>query len=161
MGHKPQESDFHCVPSGFKGPYTPEPHAFCVVFSAADKQSFKMAESVLERLWMSEVVGAKAVILVANKTDLVRGRQVTTEGKRNVRPFGFRFWAKLKIQFSRVFLRRGQERRFGARLQIHRDVRGHQPQRGRTPRRHPGADPTQAPGPREGEESLQEAELLA
>ncbi|KAJ1519368.1 hypothetical protein ONE63_004664 [Megalurothrips usitatus] len=59
--------------------YESEPHAFCVVFAATDRGSFRLALDALERLWQSETVGTKAVILVANKTDLVRGRAVSTE----------------------------------------------------------------------------------
>ncbi|XP_034253616.1 GTP-binding protein REM 2-like [Thrips palmi] len=59
--------------------YESEPHAFCVVFAATDRGSFRLALQALERLWQSETVGTKAVILVANKTDLVRGRTVSTE----------------------------------------------------------------------------------
>ncbi|KAK3927648.1 GTP-binding protein GEM [Frankliniella fusca] len=59
--------------------YESEPHAFCVVFAATERSSFRLALDALERLWHSETVGTKAVILVANKTDLVRGRVVSTE----------------------------------------------------------------------------------
>ncbi|XP_034230159.1 uncharacterized protein LOC117638997 [Thrips palmi] len=57
----------------------PEPHAYCVVYSQADLPSFRKAEDELQRLWTGGSVGTKAVILVANKTDLVRGRTVTAE----------------------------------------------------------------------------------
>ncbi|KAK3927649.1 GTP-binding protein GEM [Frankliniella fusca] len=57
----------------------PEPHAYCVVYSQADLASFRRAEDELQRLWTSGCVGSKAVILVANKTDLVRSRTVTAE----------------------------------------------------------------------------------
>ena len=50
-----------------------------MVFAATDRNSFRLALDALERLWNSETVGTKAVILVANKTDLVRGRMVSTE----------------------------------------------------------------------------------
>lgn len=49
------------------------------MFAATDRASFRLALDALERLWHSETVGTKAVILVANKTDLVRGRAVSTE----------------------------------------------------------------------------------
>lgn len=61
-----------------------EPHAYCVVYSQSDLASFRRAEDELQRLWTSGCVGTKAVILVANKTDLVRSRTVTAEGKRRL-----------------------------------------------------------------------------
>jgi len=60
----------------------PETHAFCVVYSQTDLNSFRKAEEELHRLYESEYVSSKAVILVANKTDLVRGRVVSTEGEK-------------------------------------------------------------------------------
>ena len=41
-----------------------------------------MAEEVLQTLWRSDYVSARAVILVGNKVDLVRSRLVSTEGKK-------------------------------------------------------------------------------
>uniref|UniRef100_A0A023F2Y1 Putative gtp-binding protein rem n=1 Tax=Triatoma infestans TaxID=30076 RepID=A0A023F2Y1_TRIIF len=63
--------------------YKSTPAAFCVVYSTADKASFKTAEKALQQLWKTETVRSKAVILVANKADLVRSRVVSSqEGKR-------------------------------------------------------------------------------
>ncbi|KAF6197791.1 hypothetical protein GE061_008757 [Apolygus lucorum] len=62
--------------------YRTGPHAYCVVYSTADKSSFKMAEDLLQVLWKENTIKNRAVILVANKTDLVRSRVVTSqEGK--------------------------------------------------------------------------------
>lgn len=47
----------------------------------ADKASLLLAEETLQFVWKSASVGTKAVILVGNKTDLVRSRVVTTEGE--------------------------------------------------------------------------------
>jgi len=40
----------------------------------------RIAEEVLQSLWRSDHVSARAVILVGNKVDLVRSRLVSTEG---------------------------------------------------------------------------------
>ncbi|KAJ8925410.1 hypothetical protein NQ315_009242 [Exocentrus adspersus] len=56
-----------------------DPHAYCVVFSSADRQSLACAEKILQTLWTLDTISTKAVILVANKADLVRSRVVTTE----------------------------------------------------------------------------------
>lgn len=61
---------------------TYEPHAYCVVYSTTDRASVHVAEEVLQTLWRSDYVSARAVILVGNKVDLVRSRLVSTEGKR-------------------------------------------------------------------------------
>ncbi|XP_049816936.1 uncharacterized protein LOC109599248 isoform X2 [Aethina tumida] len=56
-----------------------DPHAYCVVYSSADRASLQCAEKILQTLWTLDTIGTKAVILVANKADLVRSRVVTTE----------------------------------------------------------------------------------
>ncbi|XP_076669647.1 uncharacterized protein LOC143369498 isoform X2 [Andrena cerasifolii] len=56
-----------------------EPHAYCVVYSTTDRASVRVAEEVLQTLWRSDHVSARAVILVGNKVDLVRSRLVSTE----------------------------------------------------------------------------------
>ncbi|XP_032678905.1 uncharacterized protein LOC116847715 isoform X3 [Odontomachus brunneus] len=58
---------------------TYEPHAYCVVYSTTDRASVRVAEEVLQSLWRSDHVSARAVILVGNKIDLVRSRLVSTE----------------------------------------------------------------------------------
>lgn len=65
---------------------TYEPHAYCVVFSTTDRKSIQMAEEVLQTLWRSDHVSARAVILVGNKVDLVRCRLVSNEGTCNYCP---------------------------------------------------------------------------
>lgn len=57
-----------------------DPHGFLVIYSSADKSSFMVAERVLQTLWTSENIAQKAVILVGNKADLARSRNVTSEG---------------------------------------------------------------------------------
>ncbi|XP_030380189.1 uncharacterized protein LOC115628284 isoform X2 [Scaptodrosophila lebanonensis] len=56
-----------------------DPHGYCVIYSAADRSSFNVAEQVLQILWTNQNIAQKAVILVANKADLARSRLVTSE----------------------------------------------------------------------------------
>lgn len=56
-------------------------HGYCVIYSSADRDSFILAERIIQSLWTSENIAQKAVILVGNKADLARSRMVTTEGK--------------------------------------------------------------------------------
>ncbi|KAG8237089.1 hypothetical protein J437_LFUL017367 [Ladona fulva] len=58
---------------------TYEAHAYVVVYSTSDKSSASVAEETLQCLWKSASVSTRAVILVGNKTDLVRSRVVSTE----------------------------------------------------------------------------------
>ena len=53
-----------------------DPEAYMVVLAVDDKTSLDQAERILAYLRMSGVMEEKAVILVANKTDLVRNRVV-------------------------------------------------------------------------------------
>ena len=52
-----------------------------IVFSVTEKESLNEAKEILEDLWQSGDLNTKAVILVGNKTDLVRTRQVPIDGK--------------------------------------------------------------------------------
>ena len=52
-----------------------------VVFAVDDAATLDAAERILAYLKMSGVMEEKPVILVANKTDLVRSRIVRTMGK--------------------------------------------------------------------------------
>ncbi|XP_021921879.1 mucin-5AC-like isoform X2 [Zootermopsis nevadensis] len=61
-----------------------EPHAYCVVYSTVDRASLRCAEEILQCLWKNDTVSSKAVILVGNKTDLVRSRTVPTEEGKNM-----------------------------------------------------------------------------
>jgi Rad/Gem-related GTP binding protein 1 len=71
-----------------------EPHAYCVVYSTVDRASLRCAEETLQCLWKSDTVSSKAVILVGNKTDLVRSRTVTTEGKAQNKSMSDLWWIK-------------------------------------------------------------------
>lgn len=57
------------------------PDAMVIVFSVVNSNSVKEAEEILQYLWRTNSVGNKAVILVGNKTDLVRSRCVNIAGK--------------------------------------------------------------------------------
>ena len=52
-----------------------------VVLSVTDYTSFKDAEDFLEELFRAGDLLYKAVVLVGNKTDLVRAREVPIDGK--------------------------------------------------------------------------------
>ena len=54
--------------------------AYLVVFSLTDRRSFRYAVDVLRLLRHHSRTDAAAVILVANKSDLVRGRRVSDDG---------------------------------------------------------------------------------
>lgn len=62
----------------------PDLQAYCVVYSSSDRSTFNIAETILQTLWTSDSVSTKAVILVANKADLVRSRVVTTEEGKSI-----------------------------------------------------------------------------
>jgi len=59
----------------------PEIEAYLVVFSLTDRVSFRYACDVLRLLRHHSRTDA-AVILVGNKSDLVRGRRVSDDGKK-------------------------------------------------------------------------------
>lgn len=52
------------------------------MFSLTDRESFDHIKVILDRLWQSGVLGFIPVILVGNKTDLVRTRQVPIDGEK-------------------------------------------------------------------------------
>jgi hypothetical protein len=52
-----------------------------VVLSVTDTGSVKEAEEILQNLWQSGDLNTKAVIMVGNKSDHVRTRQVQIDGK--------------------------------------------------------------------------------
>ena len=51
-----------------------------VVFSVTENSSLKEAEEILQKLWQSGHLNTKTVIIVGNKTDLVRTREVPIDG---------------------------------------------------------------------------------
>ncbi|XP_013775876.1 uncharacterized protein LOC106460690 [Limulus polyphemus] len=56
--------------------------AFAVVYSVTNKRSFQQAKSLLQQIYKNPSNGYKAVVLVGNKTDLVRLREVTSNEGR-------------------------------------------------------------------------------
>uniref|UniRef100_A0A182S8M8 Small monomeric GTPase n=1 Tax=Anopheles maculatus TaxID=74869 RepID=A0A182S8M8_9DIPT len=71
---------------------TYDPHGFCVIYSSTDKETFFIAERILQILWTTENIAQKAVILVANKADLARCRVVTSdEGKAMATQYDCKF----------------------------------------------------------------------
>ncbi|XP_053666524.1 serine-rich adhesin for platelets [Anopheles marshallii] len=71
---------------------TYDPHGYCVIYSSTDKETFLIAERVLQILWTTENIAQKAVILVANKADLARCRVVTSdEGKAMATQYDCKF----------------------------------------------------------------------
>lgn len=53
---------------------------FVVVYSVVDRRTFKVAEQILHYLRDSEMLLTRGAILVGNKTDLERHREVTRQG---------------------------------------------------------------------------------
>lgn len=75
---------------------TYEPHACVVVYSIVDRNSFRVAEEILNYLWSEHYTKEKAVIIAANKSDLARARVITTAGKRR------RFGIRIRIRETRM-----------------------------------------------------------
>lgn len=53
---------------------------FVIVYSVVNKKTFKIAEKILLYLKENEMMLTRGVILVGNKTDLERQREVSTQG---------------------------------------------------------------------------------
>ena len=60
---------------------TYDPDGFLVVFAVDDEASLRQAEIILSYLKSEDILRNQAVILVANKTDLVRSREVSSNGE--------------------------------------------------------------------------------
>ncbi|KAL5286747.1 REM1 family protein [Megaselia abdita] len=58
---------------------TYEPHACIIVYSVVDKNSFKVAEDIINYVWRENIGKEKAVILVGNKADLARSRAISSQ----------------------------------------------------------------------------------
>lgn len=54
---------------------------FVVVYSVVDRNSFKQAEKILQYLKENEMLLTRGAILVGNKTDLERHREVNRQSK--------------------------------------------------------------------------------
>ncbi|XP_058986880.1 uncharacterized protein LOC101890830 isoform X2 [Musca domestica] len=69
-----------------------DPHGYCVIYSASDRESFNVAEHILQVLWTNQNIAQKAVILVANKADLARSRLISAdEGKAMATAYDCKF----------------------------------------------------------------------
>lgn len=73
-----------------------------IVYSCADRNSFRKASQILKRL-KEETGSSKTVMIVANKVDLVRKRQVNSDG---------RSYADICLQQSNTELKRLREKLF-------------------------------------------------
>ena len=62
----------------------PECDCVLVVFSVTDSATLREAEALLQSLWQSGHLNTKAVIVVGNKIDLVRNREVPIDGERTL-----------------------------------------------------------------------------
>lgn len=60
---------------------TYEPHCCVVVYSVVARNSFRVAEEIINYLWRENLTKDKSVILVGNKADLARARVITTVGE--------------------------------------------------------------------------------
>lgn len=60
---------------------TYNPEVFVVVYSVVDRKSFNAAEDILMYLWKNDYMITKGVILVGNKIDLERKREVPQTGR--------------------------------------------------------------------------------
>ena len=56
--------------------------AYVIVYALNDRESFVDAVDCLHELRKKDLLGTTAAILVANKSDIVRGREVEEEGIR-------------------------------------------------------------------------------
>ena len=63
------------------------PDALIIIYSVVDPDSLNSAEEMLQYLWRTGSATTKAVILVGNKSDLVRTRAVPIVGKVKPRFF--------------------------------------------------------------------------
>ncbi|KAE8746296.1 hypothetical protein FOCC_FOCC006968 [Frankliniella occidentalis] len=79
-----QESDLEIVDhpaaemsaEAFCATYNPD--VFVVVYSVVERRTFQTAEDILLFLWKSEYMTTRGVVLVGNKADLERKREVST-----------------------------------------------------------------------------------
>ena len=60
--------------------------AHVIVYNVVDRLSFERAIDILFELKQADATKNRAIILVANKSDLVRARVVSTEGNEMKNP---------------------------------------------------------------------------
>ena len=61
---------------------TYNPQGYMVVYAVDDESSVDVAEQILAYLKSEDIIETQAVILVANKIDLVRSREISSNGKK-------------------------------------------------------------------------------
>ena len=66
---------------------TYNPDVYVVVYSVVDRRSLKFAEETLLHLWKSDYMASHGVILVGNKVDLERKREVPAMSKFHYKLF--------------------------------------------------------------------------
>ena len=64
---------------------TYNPDGFIVVYAVDDEATVDVAEQILSYFKSEDIISNQAVILVANKTDLVRSRIISSNGKNKIR----------------------------------------------------------------------------
>ena len=74
------------------------PDGYIVVYAIDDSESLQEAERILSYLKSEEILHRNAVIMVANKTDLVRSRVISTNGKSNY------YVINTKLKWIRIYL---------------------------------------------------------
>ena len=86
---------------------TYEPHACVVVYSVVAKSSFTRSAELLAYLAREQFTVERTVVLVGNKADLARARQVSTNGKYSVivDMIVFTFTANYIAILSNVFVK--------------------------------------------------------
>ncbi|XP_054278914.1 ras-related protein rapB-like [Macrosteles quadrilineatus] len=71
---------------------TYNPDVFVVVYSVVERKSFKVAEDILLFLWKNDYMTTRGVILVGNKADLERKREIPTAvGRKLANSCGCKF----------------------------------------------------------------------
>ena len=63
---------------------TYNPDGFIVVYAVDDEATVDVAEQILSYFKSEDIIQNQAVILVANKTDLVRSRIISSNGKKKL-----------------------------------------------------------------------------
>ena len=72
---------------------TYNPEGYMVVYAVDDENSVVVAEQILSYLKSEDIIESQAVILVANKIDLVRSREISSAGKCTSR-FGLVYYIR-------------------------------------------------------------------
>lgn len=82
---------------------TYNPDVYVVVYSVVDRRSLKFAEETLLHLWESDYMASHGVILVGNKVDLERKREVPVMSEFQKETFLFKIFHKNSFQTKIVF----------------------------------------------------------